>query len=153
MPSPVYGALQALAAMVPAAHRAFGSIRQALHDRYEPICLWAILALAAAGPAAQCAVDDLWAIARNTDHTSFVPAAAALWNISGDPAAIDVLIEALASDDEDDRQRAADYLGGIGPDAKRALPALETLLSDDDELVRNAAAEAIESILEASPWN
>jgi HEAT repeat protein len=44
------------------------------------------------------------------------------------------------------RKQAATILGQIGPDAKESLPALSLLLQDKDQLVRDAAQEAIKRI-------
>ena len=41
---------------------------------------------------------------------------------------------------------AVEALGGIGPDAKEAVPALKALLADKDEDVRAAAEEALSKI-------
>jgi len=42
------------------------------------------------------------------------------------------------------RLAAAEALGGIGPEAKAAIPALVELLKDDDWRLRWAATEALE---------
>ncbi len=63
------------------------------------------------------------------------------------PEALDVLIAVL--DVEDDwylRYAAVQTLGGIGPDAMRAVPKLSLLLMDEDEDVSTAAKSAIENI-------
>jgi HEAT repeat protein len=44
------------------------------------------------------------------------------------------------------RNKAADSLGALGPDAKEALPKLRKLLADEDEIVRIAAENAIGKI-------
>ena len=44
------------------------------------------------------------------------------------------------------RKLAANYLGQMGPDAKEALPELYLLLQDSDQMVRDAAAQAIKNI-------
>ena len=44
------------------------------------------------------------------------------------------------------RALAAKYLGEIGPDAKETVPDLTLLLQDKDQLVRDAAEQAIKNI-------
>ena len=44
------------------------------------------------------------------------------------------------------RKTAATLLGQMGPDAKESLPALSLLLQDQNQLVRDAAQEAIKRI-------
>ena len=61
-------------------------------------------------------------------------------------AAIQVLTEGLRSEDDTDRFLAALELRAIGPPARSALESLRKLLTDEDELVRKVAAEAIAAI-------
>ena len=56
------------------------------------------------------------------------------------------LITQLKSHFVDDRQRAAQALGGIGPAAADAVPALIDALKDQDADVRELAAEALGEI-------
>ena len=44
------------------------------------------------------------------------------------------------------RQAAAVALGGIGPEAKTAVPALTDLLNDKERAVRHAAASALGNV-------
>ena len=63
------------------------------------------------------------------------------------------LIQALESEDENLRFRAAFALGKLGADAQNALTALQELVSDPDDYVRHAVDEAIRQIQSASkPW-
>ncbi len=57
-------------------------------------------------------------------------------------AEVDQHIEALKDKDPRVRAAAAQALGGIGPAAKAAVPALIEALKDEEEEVGNAAAEA-----------
>jgi hypothetical protein len=49
------------------------------------------------------------------------------------------------------RSLAADTLGWIGPAAHEALPALSEAMKDENEVVRNAAAEALKKIRAEQP--
>jgi len=62
-------------------------------------------------------------------------------------AAVPALIKALDDEDRDGRRVAARVLGEIGPAAKDALPALQKLLHESEDLkVQRSAKEAIERI-------
>jgi len=65
-------------------------------------------------------------------------------------AAVDYLLGELRDDSRDVRCLAASALGRIGADARTAVPALEKALNDEDERVRQAAAEALKKIQEAA---
>ncbi|MCW5557686.1 MAG: HEAT repeat domain-containing protein, partial [Verrucomicrobiae bacterium] len=52
----------------------------------------------------------------------------------------------LASSDERVRAKSAELLGRIGPPAASAAPQLRELLGDPWRMVREAAAQALESI-------
>jgi len=60
------------------------------------------------------------------------------------PDPLGVLVTALRSEDRRDRARAARELGGIGPEAGRAIPVLLEALRDREPRVRTAAARALE---------
>jgi hypothetical protein len=63
------------------------------------------------------------------------------------PAGVSALGEALSNDERwYVRQQAARALGGIGPAAKDAVPALTDRLKDEHQHVREAAAEALKKI-------
>ena len=110
--------------------------------------LEAVEAAAEIGPAAGEAVpmiaDLLWT-------ESSLAAARALARIGG--ASVPRLVQALAEEDWYPRANAAWALGEIGPEAREAIPALEALARDEDqdEEVRQAAAEALEKIRRGSP--
>jgi serine/threonine-protein kinase len=63
---------------------------------------------------------------------------------------ISVLIKALRAPDKHDRARAARVLGGIGADAKAAIPVLLEVLRDREAIVRFDAAKALEKMGEAA---
>jgi HEAT repeat protein len=60
------------------------------------------------------------------------------------PEPVAILIRALKSENQDDRARAAQALGGMGPDATHAVPVLLEALRDREGEVRNNAAQALE---------
>ena len=62
------------------------------------------------------------------------------------PAAIEVLTQALASEDRLCQREAAFRLSLCGPEAAAAVPALKAVLGDTDELVSKPAAEALKKI-------
>ena len=59
------------------------------------------------------------------------------------PTYVPVFVEVIRSTDHYERRVAAECLRDAGPDAKAALPALRTMLDDDEALNRVHAAEAI----------
>jgi serine/threonine protein kinase len=61
-----------------------------------------------------------------------------------------LLIQALKAPDKYDRARAARVLGGIGADAKAAIPVLLEALRDREAMVRFDAAKALEKIGDAA---
>jgi serine/threonine protein kinase len=67
-----------------------------------------------------------------------------------DTEPIAVLIKALRAPDKHDRARAARVLGGIGPDARAAIPVLLEVLRDREAIVRFDAAKALEKMGDAA---
>jgi serine/threonine protein kinase len=63
---------------------------------------------------------------------------------------IAVLIQALRAPDKHDRARAARVLGGIGADARAAIPVLLEVLRDREAIVRFDAAKALEKMGDAA---
>ncbi len=61
-------------------------------------------------------------------------------------AVVSMLTTLLSHENEWVRCHAANELGRIGRDAKRAVPALTKLLSDENENIRKAASKAVEKI-------
>jgi len=60
--------------------------------------------------------------------------------------AVAVIVEGLKMESRGFAAAAARYLGEIGPDARAAIPALETMAGHEKELFRKAAAQALEKI-------
>jgi len=60
--------------------------------------------------------------------------------------AVPVLIEVLAENNTDIKQKAAESLGSIGPVAKEAVPALIVALEHSEDAVAKAAADALGNI-------
>jgi HEAT repeat protein len=147
---------------------------EALRDRDRLVRARAAQALGAIGPGAKDAVPALCALARDESDPVGEEARAALARIragvvpalqpflkDGDVRvrrvgvaalsrqgveAVPALIEALGDGDWIVRRRAARALGGIGPRARSAVPALRLLLRDDDPRVRDDVEEALERI-------
>jgi hypothetical protein len=67
-----------------------------------------------------------------------------------DTEPIALLIDALRAPDKYDRARAARVLGGIGSDAKAAIPVLLEALRDREAMVRFDAAKALEKMGDAA---
>lgn len=111
------------------------------HVRWE-----SIRALRLIGPGARGALGRLEEQARDPEGRDRVEAAFALWSIAHRPEAISVLAEALADPDEFVGGTAADHLGGIGPEAKPAVPALIRALDDKRFVIRGSAANALGKI-------
>jgi len=63
---------------------------------------------------------------------------------------IAVLIQALRAPDKHERARAARVLGGIGADARAAIPVLLEVLRDREAIVRFDAAKALEKMGDAA---
>jgi len=96
------------------------------------------------------AVEPLIAALRDADRLVRSSAARALEDI-GDRRAIEPLRALLGDEDEVVRYNAAEALGGLGADARAAVPALEKALADPSELVRSGAARALKKIRGEEP--
>lgn len=105
----------------------------------------AIYSLHAIGPTA---VPDLLEIAQHTDTSVRQKAIAALAHLGRD--SVPALIAWLNHDEDQVRRAAAFVLGTLGSDAETAVPALQHALSDPDRDVRNAAADALRLIQQAT---
>lgn len=102
----------------------------------------ALRALAGFGPASRPALDTIRARASAAGHQATV--AETLWAVTGDldevmPLLLDLLDSGIKRHIED----AAGLLRTIGPSASAAVPHLRTLLADDDEWTRVAAATTL----------
>lgn len=108
------------------------------------------------GPAESPAVEDclLAVLASDAEPRVRGHAAQVLGKLAAklpDPRlSMHVLIAALAEEAKEVRMGAAISLGDIGPAAHLALPALNTALCDDENLVREYSAKAIEKIQSAA---
>jgi hypothetical protein len=79
------------------------------------------------------------------DETLPPPAAAPL-----DAEPLAVLIDALKAENKHDRARAARALGGLGAEARIAIPVLLESLHDREAIVRYDAAKALEKMGDAA---
>jgi HEAT repeat protein len=98
------------------------------------------------GPAALTTVPALVKLLRDADGDVRVASAEALLKIAPDrqgESGLAVLVDALKSPDLLVRRRAAEALGGLGPQAQSVLPALRAALQDPEPEVRQAAGEAL----------
>ncbi len=119
------------------------ALTKALDDEYVFVRTRSAKALGRIGPDAKVAVTAL--IETLTDRTTAVSSIRALVQIDAQ-AAIPVLIKTLSNKYDYIREETAEALGGIGPEARAALPALKQLTKDPDRQVAKAATEAIERI-------
>jgi HEAT repeat protein len=104
------------------------------------------------GPRARRAVPSLIAATRAED-TLLVQKVLQALNSIGTKAlgknlsrTVDAVARTLGHTDPQVRKTAAETLGRFGADARRAAPALQRALRDEDETVRQAAGEALLSI-------
>ncbi len=104
----------------------------------------AATAIGKMGPKAKKAVPHLVKALKDREIGVRDRAGQALEKIGED--AVPELIKALKDPDEVTRRRVLNVLGGIGPAAKDALPAVFELRSDGDEFVREAAQAAFVKI-------
>jgi serine/threonine protein kinase len=86
--------------------------------------------------------------ARPTEDT--IPPAIPPGEAAKETEPIALLIEALHAPDKYDRARAARVLGGLGADAKAAIPVLLESLRDREAMVRFDAAKALEKMGDAA---
>ncbi len=118
---------------------AIDELEEALSD--EDIRAFVGKALQAIGPPA---VDALGRAFVDKDRDIRKAATGALAAI-GKPS-IGVLREALSHENKLVRQKACKVLGDIGPDAKDAIPEIEKLLGDIDDITQAQAKDAINKI-------
>jgi outer membrane protein assembly factor BamB len=101
-------------------------------------------ALGAMGTAAKAAVPDLVRGLADEDFWTGSAVADALSAV-GEPA-VPALIEVVENGQGTARLRAMIALGGIGPTAKAASPALRKALQDKTPRIRDVAAQALEAV-------
>uniref|UniRef100_UPI0031DF7F39 HEAT repeat domain-containing protein n=1 Tax=Streptomyces hawaiiensis TaxID=67305 RepID=UPI0031DF7F39 len=143
---PLLSALVALGddASIPAVLRLLRGMPDGLRRR-DAVTEAAVRALGAFGGASREAVPDLRGL---LDGDCAIPAADALWSITGDAhAVLPVLRRALTDTwpdtDSGRRRRAAAVLGRLGPAARPALPGLRELADRGDAPARATAACAV----------
>lgn len=141
-------AARALWALEPDDKEARAALLAGLRDRFAAIRLLACDLLGTLGPDARAAVPHLRKALRDPDARVRIAAAEPLARIAGDRrASIDVLVEVVAQPGPlPVRLRAAGALGGMGPAAKAALPALRKAQSDREPRLRPAARQAVRLI-------
>ncbi len=144
-------ALLALGAIGHDAPEAVQTAAAALNDPEEDICYAACYALGKIGKPAAVAVPELKKMLADKDEFKALASAWALAHI--EPASAEIaqvsvplLIRGLKEPQPGVRREAAVALGCLGPLAKDAIPALKEASRDKDEMVRNTAADALESI-------
>ena len=98
------------------------------------------------GAAAKEAVPALTEALKDDQAVVAIQAARALWEIDQSLAGVPTLVKALGSASGSVRGLAATTLGGIGPKARDAVPALLTAAKDNDPRLRQAARSALEKI-------
>jgi HEAT repeat protein len=108
-------------------------------------------------PEGEVVIGPLKEALKDENLMTCVQAAGSIFFISGDSAlVVPILINGLSSDDEEILMMASIYLGGIGPDAKDAIPTLIRLLKSGGEKERSLmihplgriGAKAIPPVLE-----
>jgi len=127
-----WNAAAALAKIGPGAGRAVGALTEALKDNNIQVRRYSAQALAAIGKPAGKTVDALAAMLKDREISARLSAAEALAKLGEGKRAVDTLAAAMKHDDLYRRRRAAEILEIIGPDAKKAAPALLHALNDAD---------------------
>jgi len=112
-------------------------------DRFAVV---AVLALGTMGPKARPAVGRLKAMLRHEQPIVRTAAAAVLFGLGEEKIGLAALVSILESPDARAASSAARVLGGIGPRASTALPALRRALDHHDPRIRHDAAGAIHMI-------
>ncbi|MCC9607959.1 HEAT repeat domain-containing protein [Blastopirellula sp. JC732] len=149
-PRTANAAILAIGKIGPAAKEAVPRLTKALEEGEGQTPHDAALALGQIGPDAKTAEPALTkAMTSSEDVTLRVLSAWALLKIDGKSAAEKILPEltaAIKAKAPLARKGAAELLGQLGAAAKEAAPGLKGLLQDDDAAVRDAAAQALQSI-------
>lgn len=144
-------AVLALASIGPAAKAAVPALTNALGNEDSTHMHAVVYALGKIGSGASAAEPKLSELLKSKDPSLAIASAWAITQIQpGSPAsagkALPVLIAGLGDPYPESRQAAVQALGSLGPLAKSALPALQKLASDEDAVVREAAAMAVQQI-------
>ncbi len=143
--------LFALASIGPEAKEAVPAVVRLLGDPEVEVRYAATFALGKVGPSAMPAVPELQ---RGLDSPDRFLAMASAWALACiDPEnqqtatkSVAVLIEALKAADAMTRLHSAEALGCLGPLARPAATALRQSIQDENDHVREAAAQALKAI-------
>ena len=138
------GAIKALAYELPPSVEAAPALAEALEEDWEPVHIYALVALERIGPAAGCAVQALEREMVTGNRASCpVEAAWALWSIAPDR-----LVDPLQDPDPAIRVRTVWRIKDVTTLSKnkRALEVLQAAAVGRDPVVRSAAAEALKKI-------
>lgn len=125
---------------------ALPALVEALGHKEAPVRYWAATGLGNIGPNAKQAIPALSQALEDASASVRTSAALALWKIDHRSEAITALVEVLKDPSSAARLRAVQTLGGIGPDAKQAFPAVEAALKDQDGYVKRAAEQAVKDV-------
>lgn len=108
-------------------------LREMLADDNEQICFFACNAIGIIGPEASSSVPDLLELLEHSDifHRRNASHALSTTVEKGNTAAIEPLLAAVQEDDVTLNYHCSIALGRIGPDAKKAIPHLETLRTSE----------------------
>lgn len=108
---------------------------------------WAAFSLGEMGPIAISAAPELLEGLQSAKEVLSTACAIALARTTGDPQTVPYLVRIIESEESaSPRCAAANALGGLGPIAITAVPALELLLDDDDPDCSAAAQKALDAI-------
>jgi HEAT repeat protein len=144
-------AIIALSKIGPGARRAVPALLRALQHEDCPNGRGIIYALGKIGPAAMAAEPRLLELMKGKDTSLAITSAWAITQLHPQSSefaakALPVLTAGLGDPLPESRQAAADLLGSVGPLAQTAIPALQTATRDENQSVRDSAAEAIRRI-------
>jgi len=146
--------LFALGKIGPAAKDAVPAALSGVDDPDATVRLSAVYALGRIGPDAAPATERLVQELASKDRYYATCCAMSLVRIAPDsgrisPSVLPLLIKALKHNDSSVRTEAANTLGMLGPEARRALDALKAATYDQNPIVRQTVADAIAKIVEA----
>lgn len=135
-------AVQMLRKLGPAARVSIPLLTKMLDDPDAEIKTFAIQALGRMGPEAKNAIEPLKAIDKQEIKELRFFAMMALVRIEASVRLVDQLVQHLKSKETGEVVGALRALGGMGPVAKPALPAIQEKLKDPDGYIRLHALEA-----------
>jgi HEAT repeat protein len=123
-----------------------GDLAELLKDRRAAVRRNAVETLVSFGPQAKDVLPALLAALDDKDEEVALLVADAVWQIDRRKEGVPALARGLKAQSSDVRQRAANALNRMGPDAKAAVPDLLTAARDSNPLVRQAALNALRTI-------